>query len=396
MKKNNISNVIKKISFTLLIVLIYVMGLYLPLPFAEVTKQYSNLLNETPLTLLGSFSGANFNRLSVFSIGLSPMMISMLIIQVLTFTKAFGFDALTQKQVQYVMQFMTIVIAIVQSILLVFSFINKRNFLRDFQMVTILTAGSCLVVWLCLRNMKYGVGAGAPVILTSTLNSAIPNFITNFRMFFSMSDGWIWSVAFLIFLVLVTRFWIAFNDARYQLKIINPSMPSNTKEMTVPIGLNMAAMMMYMVGSSLLTLPVMIGRYYSSDSLINNLIFQIFISAVIGIGIFYFFTFVNFDPKEKAKEYRNNHFYIKNIAPGLPTKKYLQHILLIIAFPGAILNTLQFIVGLYGARFLGVYSDLAVVSMNIVMITMFMGGIKDNVNTLLFASRYKRLMKDKQ
>lgn len=100
MEKKNLLNVIKKVSFSLFIVIIYVMGLYIPLPFAEVTKQYMEAVKNTPISILGAFSGANFTQISIFSIGLNPLMFSMLIIQLLSFTHSFGFDALSPKQVQ--------------------------------------------------------------------------------------------------------------------------------------------------------------------------------------------------------------------------------------------------------------------------------------------------------
>ena len=221
MEKKNLLNVVKKVSFSLFIVIIYVMGLYIPLPFAEVTKQYMEAVKNTPISILGAFSGANFTRISIFSIGLNPLMFSMLIIQLLSFTHSFGFDALSPKQVQYLMQFLTMIITIIQAALLVFAFTNRRDGLEDFEMILILSAGSCLVVWLCYRNMKYGVGASAPVILTSILNGAIPNIISNVKLLLTMKYAWVWLAALAIFILLLIKFWLAFTKAYYPLKIKN-------------------------------------------------------------------------------------------------------------------------------------------------------------------------------
>ena len=177
-KNKNLLNVIKRVSFSLMIVFIYLMGTYIPLPFAEITQQYSHTIHQTPLSILGVFTGANYARLSIFSVGINPLMFVMLIVQLLTMTKLFGFDALSQTQIEAFMQFLTLVFTIIQAMLLVFGLVSQRNFLRDFTMITILTAGSCLVVWLCFRNIKYGVGASAPIILASILNGAIPNTVS--------------------------------------------------------------------------------------------------------------------------------------------------------------------------------------------------------------------------
>lgn len=394
-KSKNLWNVIKKVSFSLMIVFIYVMGTYIPLPFAEITKAYARAIKDTPITLLGSFSGGSYVRISIFSVGLNPLMFVMLVIQLLSMTKILGFDTLSQNKIEFLTQFLTLIFAIIQSMLLVFSLNPQRNFFRDFEMILILTAGSCIVVWLCYRNIKYGVGASAPVILTSILTSAIPNLIRNIKMLLTFQSAWLWITLMLIFILLLILFWMAFNKAYYPLKIINPSMPSKSEAMTVPIGLNMAAMMMYMVGMALLTLPVMIAPYFKSNTLLNSWQFAAIFSAVMALFLFYFFTFVSFDPKDQAKAMRNNHTYILGIAPGRPTQKYLRRLILTIAFPGAILNAVQLVLGLYGARFMGKYAGFAVIPMNVVMIVMFMSGIRDQVATLLFPYKYDRLEREK-
>lgn len=393
-KSKNLWNVIKKVSFSLMIVFIYVMGTYIPLPFAEITKAYARAIHQTPFSILGVFTGANYARLSIFSVGINPLMFVMLIVQLLTMTRLFGFDALSQTQIQVFMQVLTLIFTVIQAMLLVFGLISQRNFFRDCAMIIILTAGSCLVVWLCFRNIKYGVGASAPVILTSILNGAIPNVIANVRMLMKFEYAWLWISLLVIFILLLVLFWMAFNKAYYPLRIINPSLPSKSKAMLVPIGLNMAAMMMYMVGMALLTLPIMISPYFPSNKILNSWQFSAIFSTVMAIALFYFFTFVSFDPKDQAKGMRNNHTYILGIKPGLPTQKYLRRLILIIAFPGAILNSAQLVLGLYGAQFLGRYAGFAIIPMNVVMIVMFMSGIRDQVAALLFPYKYDRLERD--
>lgn len=63
-------------------------------------------------------------------------------------------------------------------------------------------------------------------------------------------------------------------------------------------------------------------------------------------------------------------------------------------FFGALLNTIQLSFGLLGSRILGNFAGLAILPMNIIMIVMFMQGIKDQLLMLLFPLRYARLIKD--
>lgn len=393
-KNKNFFIVIKKVSFTFVIVFIYLMGTFIPLPFSDVTHQYSQMIRTTPLTLMGAFSGANFARLSIFSIGLNPLMFAMIIVQVLTIIKAKGFEALSSNQVQYLMHGLTLVFTIIQAMLLVNSMDKHHELIKDIYMVMILTAGSCIVVWLCYRNVKYGVGASAPVILTSILDGTINNVTHNAKLIWKSENSWEWELGLLIFLLVLVKFWSAFNKAYYPLKVINPSFSSQANPLLVPIGLNIGAMMMYMVGMGVLTAPMLLlGQQIKSNSILNNWCFLASLSFVLAIILFYFFTFVSFDPKDEAKIFRINHFYIKNIAPGKPTQRYLFKLIMILAFPGAILNAVQLVIGLYGTHFLGIYSSLSIVPLNVVMITLFMEGIKDQVITLLFPYKYDRLIK---
>lgn len=390
-KNKNLLNVIKRLSFTLLIVIVYLAGTYIPLPFADITHQYAQAVKDTPLTLLGAFSGANYARLSIFSIGLNPLMFSMVIMQILMMTKVGGFDALSQNQVQYFMHFLTFIFTIGQALFLVSNIDKDRNLSQDIKMTIILTAGSCLVVWLCYRNIKYGVGASAPVILTGILNNAIPNIMLNVKLLLTFKYAWLWIVTLILFILALIIFWVAFNRAYYPLRVINPNLPSKSKPMLVPIGLNTAAMMMYMIGMAMLTIPMMLGQKLGTNSVLSNRNLIMTISFIMALILFYFFMFVSFDPKDQAKNFRNNHLYIKDVAPGKPTQKYLFRLIMILAFPGAILNGLQLVFGLYGSYFLGHYASLAIIPMNIVMITLFMSSIKDQIATLLFPYKYDRL-----
>lgn len=222
----------------------------------------------------------------------------------------------------------------------------------------------------------------------------LSNILTNVKMLMNFENAWLWISGLVVFIALLIIFWMAFNKAYYPLEVINPSLPSKSKAMVIPIGLNMAAMMMYMVGMAILTLPIMLSPYLSTNSIIGSWQFAAIFSTVMAILLFYFFMFVSFDPKDEAKNLRNSHNYILGIKPGLPTQKYLRRIILIIAFPGAIINAAQLVLGLYGSYFMGRYASFAIIPMNIVMIVMFMSGIRDQVAALLFPYKYDKLERE--
>ena len=130
------------------------------------------------------------------------------------------------------------------------------------------------------------------------------------------------------------------------------------------------------------------------DSIINQTSFQAIFTAVLTFLLFYFFTFMQFPPKDQAKNFRNDHSYIPNVRPGRPTQVYLRKLLVVIAFPGAVLTAIQLTLGLFGASLFGKYAGLAIIPMNAVMLAMFISGMKDQIMTLLYPYEYDRYMKE--
>lgn len=395
-EKKNIEALIKKVLCLLLIIFVYVLGSHVPLPAAEITAQYQELLKSTSISMMGIMSGASFSHLSIFTIGLNPFMITMLIMQLLSLTKIFGFDALSVDQIQIVQQFCIFILSIFQSTFFALNMLIVRNSFKMLNIIIILVAGSMLVTWLCFMNIKYGLGGTSPIILVNIVASIIPT-LQQVTHDFQKLPHYEWWMILLVFISLFSvYFWVAFAHAYYPLKTIETTLPSYSKPVIIPIGLNLGAMMTYMIGMAILTIPTMLQPYFSSSSLINNEYFLVSLTFILAFLLFYFFTFVQFEPEEKAKSLRNSHGYILNIRPGKPTQKYLRHLLWIIAFPGALITAFQLTLGLYGKRLLGNYAGLAVIPMNLVMITLFLLGIEDQVSTLLYPARYGWLMKEKQ
>ncbi|MCI1916444.1 MAG: accessory Sec system protein translocase subunit SecY2, partial [Lactobacillus sp.] len=180
-KNKYLKPLLKRCLITILIIVIYSLGSHLPLPFVEITNRYRQLIAHSSLSMIGVISGANLTNLSLFSVGLNPFMIAMLIVQILMITKMFGFDALSQSQAEIVQQVLLLSLSIMQSIAFTWSMISTKNLAKNSTVALILTAGSLLVYWLCLMNMRYGIGKIAPIMLVNIINSSISSFGSGFK-----------------------------------------------------------------------------------------------------------------------------------------------------------------------------------------------------------------------
>lgn len=385
---------ISKVSFTMMILFIYMLGCSIPVPFASITKSAHQLISNSAFSTAAIISGVNLQRISLFSVGLNPMMIAMLVIQVLVMLRLFYFDTLSQSQILIIQQIFILIFTIMQSTTIAIGLHVVANpGLETVAVVIILTAGSLFTVWLGLMNTKHGIGGTITLILFNIINMTFPNLIKAINRLTLLANWRFWLVFLCVFSLVICIFWIAFNRAYYALPLINVSQPSTKKPQVMPIGLNMGAMMTYMIGMALLMMPMVIAQNMPNSAFANVKIVAL-VSALLTFFLFYFFTFVQMNPREQAKNLRNSNNYILGVRPGKPTQRFLTKRLLLVAFPGALLNAIQLPLGMIALQLLGKYAAFAMIPTTIIMIVMFMTGIRDQMLILLFPTRYNHLMKE--
>lgn len=388
------SNLLKRVGITLLILIIYMLGCTIPVPLTRISSIYREVLANSSVGIMSFMSGSNLQRLSLFMVGLNPLMIAMMIVQLLMMLRLFYFDTLSTNQVMRFQQWLTLILAVIQSLAVTFGLHITKSLLDSLAVTLMLTAGSLFVVWLGNINMKFGIGGTITIILFNIISGSFPSLIRSVKLLSQQRYGIIMVILAGIVGCIILVFWIAFNRAYYPIKMVNTMMSSHDKPIILPLGLNMGAMMTYMVGMSLLMVPTLLINVLGPRSIWANPYFNMAVSGGLAFVLFYFFTFVQFDPKEQAKTMLHNNNYIIGIRPGKPTKKYLQQVVLHVSFIGAVLNAIQLSFGLLGSQILGKFAGLAIIPMNMIMIVMFMQGIKDQLLMLLFPLKYAHLMKD--
>ncbi len=392
-KKMQLNNLRWRIGYTLLILLVYILGNSIPVPFVQLTQAFRGMLNRSPLTMVSFLGGANLERLSVFSVGLNPFMIAMMIVQLLTMMRLFGADTLSPHQMMIVQQWLSLILAIAQSTALVYAFKLTNGLWQSLGAILIFTTGSMFVLWLGLMNMQFGIGGTMTLILFNIIFSSVGPLLRSVNQMSQSSNGTWLIVGLVILSITELLFWVAFNRVYYRSTMIDINLPSTTRPLTLPLAFNIGAMMTYMIGMALLMMPLMLTQLIHHHTIFNNISFQCWFCAIMTFVLFYFFTYLQFNPQEQAKKMRNQNSYIVGVRPGKPTKNYFWFHWLWICLPGALLNAAQLTFGLVGIQLLGKYAAFALVSVNIVMIVMFIKTIKDQLLILLIPHRYERLMK---
>ena len=65
-------DIVKKITFTFIILLIFKLGTYLPIPLIDTVAVKQLLEGNSFLTILNTFSGGGLSSFSVLALGISP------------------------------------------------------------------------------------------------------------------------------------------------------------------------------------------------------------------------------------------------------------------------------------------------------------------------------------
>lgn len=381
-----------RIYWTIFFLFIYMLGMMTPVPYAQVTRAYRRILLRTPINWMSFFTGANLTNISLFMIGLNPMMIGMLLVQVLSSYRVFGLGALSARQMRWFQQIVIVSLAVIQAITITVGFGLTKTMYQMVAVIIILVAGSMFVTWIGQLNGQYGIGGTIIIILVNILLGTIPTVRRSIRTLLEIPYGIYWVILLALAGIAIARFWLAFCRAYYPIQMIDTNISSRKKPIIVPLGLNMGAMMMIMVGMVILMAPVLFAGFFPGWQWLTNPTFLVIYGGIMDFALFYFFSFMQIRPLYLARSMRANNSYFLNVRPGRPTQLFLRQKVWRIGFWGAFVNTISMVFGMLGPRFLGRYSGFATIPMTTMMIIMFMYGIMLQIELYLIPRKYEKFI----
>ena len=198
-----IANVLKipdlraRIFFTLAMLGIYRLGIFIPAPGVDRVALGDFFANNqgTLLGLYDMFSGGALEQFSVFVLGIMPYISASIIMQLMQVVMP-QIERLSKegqagrKKITQYTRYMTIGIAIVQSMGIAISLeqmktLGGTDVVIDagwsFRMMTVITmtAGACFVMWLGEQITDRGIGNGASLIITCGIIAALPSGALN-------------------------------------------------------------------------------------------------------------------------------------------------------------------------------------------------------------------------
>ncbi|MBR6729464.1 MAG: preprotein translocase subunit SecY [Clostridia bacterium] len=359
----------KKILYTLLLLVIFRLGSYIPVPGLEPTavKEMMGGFSEGIQGLLNNFSGGALERGSIFAMSISPYINASIILQLLTVAIP-ALERLAKegeegrKKISSYTRYGTIILSFLQATGLYFGLRNNLvggpSFMNYIVLTLSFTAGTAFLMWLGEQITEKGIGNGISLLIFTGIVSRGPAMIQSLRASLISTEGItiqavITIIAILAIAVLAVAFVVLMNDAerripvQYAKRVVGRKMYGG-QSTHIPIKVSMAGVLPIIFAISIMSFPQTINMFINGEQMPTGFwgtvlsLFQqthpfyIVLYFILIVFFTYFYTAIQFNPIEIANNMKKNGGFVPGIRPGKPTSDYVSRIMSKLTLFGAL------------------------------------------------------------
>lgn len=275
----------KKILFTALFLVLYRLGSFVPTPginatalrgfFESAQTQGNNLFG-----LLDLFVGGNFERASIFALGIMPYITASIVIQLLGsiipyFEKLRKEGADGQKKLNQITRYGTVAIAAFNAITIAIwlaslsgGVVPNPNFLFYFTCVVTLITGTMIVMWLGEQITENGIGNGISLIIFAGIIARYPQgFLNMYQLVANGSLHILKAILAIVVMVAVTAAVILVTEAtrkipvQYAKRIVGRRVYGGQSTF-IPLRVNTAGVIPIIFAQSVLMFPATLASVF--------------------------------------------------------------------------------------------------------------------------------------
>ncbi len=368
----------RKIYFTLLIIAIYRLGSFIPVPGIDVEalqRLFENLSKGDnklagSLVAIGNlFTGGAISNAAIFGLGVMPYISSSIIFQVLTVVWP-SLQALSKegesgrKKIQQYVRITTVFLSFFQAMIICIglSQYSGETALVLTKSVTsfvilgslIITTGCMLLMWLGEQIDEYGIGNGiSMIIMIGIVGRFFPGimFLAGSTSITSIAggEGTFGIVQILLMIVLfavmiVVTVLITRGQRRIPIQQARRTRGTRVyggQRTYLPIGVNMVNVIPIIFAQALFIIPQAFASMHETAASGSFLWYATYIFTFLNYGTFwytvfyvglivffsYFYAAITFKPDEVADRMKQYGNFIPGIRPGKQTEQYLENIL---------------------------------------------------------------------
>ncbi len=336
----------KRILYTLGVFLIVRFGNFIPVPGADRLAMSQFMEGQGGLFgLLDVISGGALANLSIFTLTIGPYITASIIVSLLQVVIP-SWEALAKegeegrKKLNSYTRYGTVILAFVQGYATSVGLANQGALMAghiSYLLTTIsFTAGATMVMWLGEMITEKGIGNGISLVIFANIVSQLPATLTSLVEFVREGTLNIFTVALLGILTLAVIagvVWVQEGQRRipvqYAKRVVGRKMYGG-QTTHIPLRVNQAGVIPVIFASSLLMFPQVITQFTRAEwvqGIAEALQFGGWLHNVLYVVLIfvfsYFYTFVQFNPKEMAENMQKNGGAIPGVRPGRTTADFL-------------------------------------------------------------------------
>ncbi|WP_456156584.1 preprotein translocase subunit SecY [Veillonella sp.] len=387
---DSLSNIFKitelrnKILYTLMMFAVFRAGIHIPVPGVDASVIESLFTSGNLFGLLDLFAGGALSKFSIFAMSITPYINASIIMQLLQAVVP-QFEAWSKdgedgrKKIAKVTRYGTVVLGFVQAFGMAFalranSALVNNDILSVFVVAIILTAGTCLLMWIGEQITAYGIGNGISLIIFAGIVARLPDGLQTIYQYIqtgtiNMFQAFLFAVIAIAMIAVVVA--VTQGQRRipiqYAKRVVGRKMYGGHSTF-LPLKVNQAGVIPIIFASSVLMFPVTIAQFIDNDFV--HKIADLFTwgtplqTALYAILIFiftYFYTAISINITDMADNMKKYGGFIPGIRAGKPTADYVDNVMTKITLAGAVFlaivaiipNFLGTITGVQGVYFGG-------------------------------------------
>lgn len=358
-----------RILFTLGMLAVFRIGSHIPVPGVETTAlaDFFRNMAGTMFQFFDMFTGSNFSKSTIFSLGIMPYISSSIIIQLLTVViptleklKKEGEQG--QRVLTKYTRYGAVGLACVQGLGISFWLEALKSpggqlVVADpgwqFRVMTVITlaAGTAFLMWLGEQITERGIGNGISLIIFAGIVADMPTAIIHTFQLISIGQLNALLMLALVFIMAITIAAIVFMEsAQRKLTINYAKRQVGRKQFAgsqshLPLKINTSGVIPPIFASSIIMFPATLLNFLDKEAvpglaqltemLRPGHVFYEFIYIGAIFFFCFFYTAVIFNPSEVAENLKKYGGFIPGIRPGTPTAEYIDKVLSRLTFTGA-------------------------------------------------------------
>ena len=355
----------KRITITILLVIVYRIGCYVVLPGISPSEidALRKFASGGLMQLLDMFSGGAFSQASIFALGIMPYITASIVIQLLgmvlpQFQKMQREGESGRMKLNQYTRYLTVVILLLQGPAYLVNLQVQVNaaggaahfgFWTTAYLTLILAAGSMFIMWLGEKITDKGIGNGISFIILVGIIARFPGAIVQeFTSRLTTAQGGL--VMFLVEIVLlfavIAGAILLVQGTRkvpvqYAKRIIGNKQYGGARQY-IPLKVNAANVMPIIFAQAIMFIPVALAGFGSNQGSVTRALTDMHgfwynaIYFVMIVAFTYFYTAITVRPQQMAEDMKRNNGFIPGVKPGKKTEEYLDSIMSRITLPGAI------------------------------------------------------------